>query len=130
MAIVDPFTITWGSRQIGGNTTEYRLDGPHSVELAHDTFRLVFDVVVIATDHGNLQKLSKELEDDFRKRDQDLTIDLDGSKFEYKHGTTLLNGTATLTKTGDDESNPHRPHTGCICRQLAAVPDGAGRGAD
>lgn len=107
MAAVDPFTIKYISRQVGGSTA-YRLHGPYVIDKSHDTFRLVFEVVVVGTSHASLQGLSEALEDDFSKRMADgdsLTISLNGSTWTYAMGTTLLKATASLAKSGNPETD-------------------------
>jgi len=99
--IADPFSITYGSRLVGGSSEDYRLHGPHVIERGYETFRLVFDVVVVAESYDDLQALSDALEDDFRKRDQNVVISLDGATWTYTSGTTVLNTRSTITKSGD-----------------------------
>jgi len=104
MAITNPFSITYGSRQVGGSTG-YLLHGPYVIDKDFQTLRLVFDVVITAASFAALQSSAESLEDDFRKRDQSLTISLDGSDWTYTFGSTLLNSTASISKSGDRDTD-------------------------
>ncbi len=100
MAVVNPFSITYGSREVGGSTG-YLLHGPYVLDKSFDNIRVVFDVVVVGASYSDLQSLADALETDFRKRDQNLVIDLNGSTWTYTNGTTILNTQASLSKSGD-----------------------------
>lgn len=107
MAVTNPFSITYGTRQVGGSTS-YLLHGPYIIDKNHDRIRLVFDVVVAGTSHSNLQSLANDLETDFRKRlthGQTLVIDLNGSAWTYTHGTNIFNLVSSIAKTGNPESD-------------------------
>ena len=111
MAVTNPFSITYGSREVGG-TTNYLLHGPYEFSKSFDSISVSFDVVVVGASYADLQNLSDALEIDFRKRDQDLVIDLDNiddaggaSTWIYTNGTTILNTVATLSKSGDPETD-------------------------
>ena len=102
MAVTNPFSITYGGRVVGGSTS-YLLHGPYVIDRSFDNIRVVFDVVVVGSSHSDLKTLSDALEIDFRKRDQSLVIDLNGSTWTYTFGTTILNTTANLSKSGDPQ---------------------------
>jgi hypothetical protein len=124
MAITNPFSITYGDRQVGG-ATHYQLLGPYVIEKSYDGFRLVFDVIVVATSHASLQSLSDDLETDFRKRltaGDTLVIDLDGSSWTYTVGETLLKVAAAITKSGNPETDRgySRAYTVAIQGELPA----------
>lgn len=99
MAVPNPWSITYGERQVGG-ATDYQLHGPYVLDKSFDRLRVGFDVVVVADDFEDLQQLCDVLETDFRKRDQDLVIDLDGNTWTYTRGEHVLNTSATITKSG------------------------------
>lgn len=109
MAITNPFTITYGTRAIGGSSNTYLLHGPYTLEKTFGGIRVAFDVMVVGTsydtDSNGLQQLSLALEDDFRKRDKNLVINLDGTSWTYTSGTTILNTSASIQKSGDDETD-------------------------
>jgi hypothetical protein len=105
--ITNPFSITYGTFQVGGNT-DYQLVGPYVIEKTHDEFRLVFEVIIAATSYSNLQTLSNNLEAAFRARllgGQTLIINLSGSSWTYTMGSNLLKATAQITKTGKPETD-------------------------
>ena len=105
MAIDNPFTLTYGSFAVGGTSDKYLLHGPYVLDKSFSGLRLVFDVIVVATSYSTLQSFSDALETAYRARDQSLVISLDGSTWTYSSGTTILNSTATLSKTGDRETD-------------------------
>ncbi len=105
MAITNPFSITYGSRLVGGASNTYLLHGPYVLDKGFESLRLVFDIVVVATSYATLKTLSDSLETDFRKRDQNLVINLGGTSWTYTSGTTILNTRASLSKTGDPETD-------------------------
>jgi hypothetical protein len=107
MAITNPFSITYGDRQVGGST-DYQLLGPYVIEKSYDQIRLVFDVVVVGTTYADLQDLADNLESDFRKRltaGDELRIDLDGSAWVYTVGETILKCTSSVAKSGSSETD-------------------------
>lgn len=107
MAITNPFSITYGTREVGG-ATDYQLYGPYVIEKNYDVLRLVFDVVVVGSSYATLKSLSDALEADFRKRltdTQTLIISLDTSAWTYTMGTTLLKAKASITKSGNPDSD-------------------------
>jgi hypothetical protein len=86
MAVTNPFSITYGSRSVGGSNGTYQLHGPYVIEKHYDAFRLVFDVIVVGTSHADLKTQSDNLEIDFRKRlthGQTLVINIGGSTWTY-----------------------------------------------
>ena len=111
MALQNPFKITYGSRSVGGSSSRYLLNGPYVIDKAFDSLRVVFDVIVSATSFADLHSDSDDLENDFRKRDQNLVIELDSlrnpgaSKWTYTSGTSILNVRANLAKSGDIETD-------------------------
>lgn len=90
---------------MGGSSDTYQLHGPYVLDKSFENIRVVFDVAVVGTsydtDANGIQQLSVALEDDLRKRDQNLTINLDGTSWSYVHGTDILNTTASLAKSGN-----------------------------
>lgn len=105
MALTNPFSITYGSRSVGGSSSTYQLHGPYVIDKSYGTFRLVFDVVVVAASFGGLQSASETLEDSFRKRlfdGESLSIDLDGNAWTYTAGTDILKVHASCTKSGNE----------------------------
>jgi hypothetical protein len=122
MAITNPFTITYGSRAIGGSSDTYLLHGPYIIDKSFENIRVVFDVIVVATTFATLQSLSDALETDLRKRDQDLVINLDGSTWTYTSGTDILNVAASLSKSGNKQTDQgySRAYTCSIQGELPA----------
>lgn len=124
MAITNPFSITYGSRQVGGSTA-YQLLGPYVIEKSYTEFRLVFEVIFTASSFSTLKSRAESLEDDFRKRLQDgdtITVSINGENFTYTMGTTLLNAEAAITKKGDPETDRgySRAYTVSITAELPA----------
>jgi hypothetical protein len=105
MAIDNPFSITYGARQVGGTSDTYQLHGPYIIDKSFETIRVGFTVIVVASSYATLQSLSDDLEQDFRQRDKDLVIDLDGATWTYTFGTDILNTVATIVKSGDPETD-------------------------
>lgn len=103
MAVTNAYTITFGGFAVGGDSDTFLIDGPHVIERNYTSFRLVFDVVVVAESFEDLVEQSQALETAFARRDQDLTIDLDDSPWEFVSGDTILNVNASLVKSGDRE---------------------------
>lgn len=103
MAIQNAYTITFGGFAVGGDSDTYLIDGPYVVERNYTTFRLAFDVVVVAESFEDLVAKSQAIEDAFARRDQSLTIDLDGDEWDYVSGDTITNVAASLVKSGDRE---------------------------
>jgi hypothetical protein len=110
MARTNPFSITYGGRQVGGSTV-YQLFGPYVFDKSFTNLRLVFDVLITADTVANLKTYSDNLQTDFSKRltdAQTLVIDLDGNSWTYTMGTTLLNAEASIAKTGNEETDRGR----------------------
>ena len=112
MAVDSPFKISYGTQNFGGTSNTYQIHGPQVIDKSFETLRLVFDVVVVSTSYAALQNAVDILETNMRKRDQTLKIDLNAladpggqSIFTYTFGTDILNTVATLTKSGDSESD-------------------------
>ena len=108
MAVTNPFSITYGSRTIGGSSDSYQLLGPYVVEKSFDTIRIVAEVVVVATSFATVQSLSDALEVDFRKRLVDgdtVVISIDGNDWTYTVGSTMLVARAQIAKTGNPETD-------------------------
>jgi hypothetical protein len=117
MAVNNTFTIVYAANvsspssgeSVGGSSDTYQLHGPYIIDKSYDSFRLVFDVVVVGTsydtDANGVQQLSAALETAFRKRDRNLKIDIDGTAWTYTNGTTFLNSQSTIAKSGDTESD-------------------------
>lgn len=127
MAISNPFSITYGGRQVGGSTS-YQLHGPYVIEKTYDSMRLAFDVIIVAGGYSTLKSLSDALEADFRKRltdGQTLLISLSGSTWTYTMGTTMLNARASVTKTGnpDTDKGYSRAYTCVVEAELPADED-------
>lgn len=127
MGVINPFSITYGERTVGG-ATAYQLDGPYVIEKSYESLRLVFNVIVTATSHASLQSRSETLESDFRKRlthGDRLLIDLDGSTWTYVVGESLLKVTASITKSGDPDTDKaySRAYTVAIVGELPADND-------
>lgn len=103
MAVNNPFSITYGALTVGGTSDSYQLNGPYSLTKDYRSLLVVFEVVVVATSLSNLYSLSDALEVEFAKRDQNLTISIDGSDWLYESGVTALNVVSTVSKTGNRE---------------------------
>lgn len=127
MAIANPLTITYGSTEIGGESA-YQIHGPYVLEKSYDTLRVVCDVVVVGTDFEDAQTKSAALESAFRQRltsGDALTIDIDGNAWTYTVGTTLLRCEASITKSGNPQTDLGyaRAYTVSISGQLPADAD-------
>lgn len=125
MAISNPFSITYGSRTVGGSSGTYQLLGPYTLDKNYDTVRLVTDVVVVASSVSELHSASEDLEADFRKRLTDgdsLTIDLAGNSFDYTVGESILKVRAHLVKSGniDTDRGLSRAYTLAVEGELPA----------
>lgn len=105
MAVTNPFEITYGEVEVGGSSSTYLLDGPYTLENSFERLRVSFRVIVVAVDHEELQSLCAVLEDQFRERDQSLTIDLGGNRFDYDFGTSILNTRAEAVKSGSPDTD-------------------------
>ena len=105
MAVNNPFTITYNGTAIGGSSDTYQLNGPYVIDKGYRTFRLAFDVLVVASSAATLRSLSDTLETKFRERDKDLTIDVGSTVWTWTHGTHYFNSSANITKSGDSETD-------------------------
>jgi hypothetical protein len=128
MAKTNPFRITFGDRQVGGSTV-YQLFGPYVFDKSFTNLRLVFDVLVTADDIATLKTRAANLETDFSKRlthAQTLIISLDGNDWTYTMGSTLLNAEASISKTGNEETDRglSRMYTVTIEAELPADDNG------
>ena len=103
MALTNPITIVYGDRSLGGSSGTYLLHDPYVIERTHESIRVAATVVVSASSLSSLQSACEDLEDDLSKRDEDFSVDLNGSKQEFTFGETVLNTVATVTKSGDPE---------------------------
>ena len=101
MAIDNPFAITYAGLQVGGSSDSYQLNGPYSITKDYRSLVVVFEVVVVATSYATLYTLCDTLETEFSKRDEDLTISIDGTTWVYESGVTALNVVGTVSKTGN-----------------------------
>lgn len=128
MAVANPFSITYGAREIGGSSNSYQLHDPYVISKSFETLQLTCNVVVVGSSYSDLKTKSKDLEDDFRKRDQDLTINLSGSTWVYTFGTSIFNTKASISKSGDPETDQgfSRAYTIVVEGELPA--DDAGTG--
>lgn len=99
------FSITYGSRLVGGSSNSYLLHGPYVLDKSFSTLRVVFDVIVVAGSYSGLQSASDTLETDFSKRDQSIVISLAGSTWTYTFGSSLLNSTASIQKSGNSDTD-------------------------
>lgn len=105
MATNNPFTITYNGTAIGGSSDSYQLLGPYVIDRGHRSMRVIFDVIVVATSASNLRSLCDTLETKFRERDKDLEIDIGATAWTWTAGTHYFNPTATITKTGNSETD-------------------------
>ena len=105
MALTNPISITYGSREVGGSSDTYQIDGPYQIDKSHGTLRLTMTVLVVASTTSGLQSASEALEDDFRKRDQDLVVSMGGDSWTYTFGENILNTRASCAKSGNRETD-------------------------
>jgi hypothetical protein len=128
MAVDDPFTITYNGQAVGGSSDTYLLNGPYVIDKSYRGLRVVFDVVVTAASYAALQSACDTLETKFRERDKNLVIDLSGNNWTYTAGTDYFNPVATLTKSGDPETDRgfSRAYTLVIEAELPSDDDGTG----
>lgn len=128
MAVTNPFSITYGSRSVGGSNGTFQLHGPYVIEKHYDSFRLVFDVIVVGTSHADLKTQSDNLETDFRKRlthGQTLVVNISGNNWTYTVGTNLLKVKSSIAKTGNQDTDKgfSRAYTVSIEAELPADQD-------
>lgn len=103
MAIANPLTITYGGREVGGESA-YQIHGPHAIDKRYSSLRISFDIVVVATSFETLESLSTAIETDFRKRlttGETLVLDIDGTEITYTVGTTILRVTSSIVKAAN-----------------------------
>jgi len=124
MAIPNKFEISYGDITVGG-TTDYQLHGPYVLDKSFDQLRLVFDVIVTAESYADLKTVSEQLEDAFRARltnGEELVISLDGSKWTYTAGESLLRPRSSIVKSGNPDTDRalSRAYTVTISGELPA----------
>ena len=108
MAVNNPFEITYGTTTVGGGSSTYQLVGPYVIDKSYDAIRLVFDVIVVADSFSGLQSAAESIEDTFRERLTDgdtLKISLSGNAWTYTVGRTILKVRASITKSGNPETD-------------------------
>jgi len=105
MSVAGKTTITYGSRALGGSSSTYQLLGPFVDSKDYNTFRCTFEVMVVSSSYSGLQSAMQTLEDDMRKRDEDIVISINGSTFTYTHGTHIWNTFGSATKSGSSETD-------------------------
>lgn len=103
MELTNPLTIQYGDRSLGGASDVYLLHDPYVVEKSHESIRVSATVVVKGSSWSSLQSACDDLETDLSKRDQDFSIDFNGTEQSYEFGDTVLNTMATISKSGDPE---------------------------
>tara|TARA_R110000764_G_scaffold57929_1_gene126048 strand:- start:3035 stop:4453 length:1419 start_codon:yes stop_codon:yes gene_type:complete len=128
MAVNNPFTITYAGTSIGGSSDTYQLNGPYVIDLSYRTLRVIFDVMVVATDAETLRDLSAVLEIAFRKRDQSLVIDTGDDVWTWISGTHYYNPVSSIAKSGDSETDRgfSRAYTIAIEAELPSDSSGDG----
>ena len=128
MAVNNPFEITYNGVSVGGSSDSYQLDGPYIIDKSYRVFRLVFNVLVVATSSTSLRSLSDTLETKFRERDKDLTIDTGSTVWTWTSGTDYFNVVSSIAKSGDSETDRgfSRAYTVVIEAELPS--DAAGDG--
>jgi len=124
MAIPNKFEISYGDITVGG-TTDYQLHGPYVLDKSFDQLRLVFDVIVTAESYADLKTVSEQLEDAFRARltnGEELVISLDGFKWTYTAGESLLRPRSSIVKSGNPDTDRalSRAYTVTISGELPA----------
>ena len=129
MSTANPFSITFGGQEVGGSSSTYQLLGPYVIDKSFDSLRLVFDVVVVGSSIASLQSLSETLEDAFRVRlanGDSLVITMGGNSWTYTVGQTLLKARASISKSGNPETDRafSRAYTCVVEGELPA--DGTG----
>lgn len=130
MAVLNPISITYGSRTVGGSSGLYQLNGPYVFDHSYRTLRLVFDVIVVSSTTDGLASAAKDLEDDFRLRDRNLSINMGITTWTFTAGSTYFNPRASISKTGDRETDRgvSRAYTCVIEAELPS--DDVGTGLD
>ena len=122
MSVTNPITITYAGLTAGGASGTYQLLGPYVIERTYRSLRCVFDVIVVASSMATLQSSSNTLETEMRKRDEDLTIDLDGSSWDFVADTDYYNPVGSCSKSGDSETDRgfSRSYTCVVEAELAS----------
>lgn len=105
MAVTNPFIITYNGTAIGGSSDSYQLLGAYVIDQSYRMLRLVFDVIVVATSASSLRSLSDTLEEKYRERDKNLEINIGATVWTWTSGTHFFNSFATISKTGDPETD-------------------------
>lgn len=131
MPVPNPFSITYGTFEVGGETP-YQLLGPYIIDKNYSQIRLVFDVIFAADSYVQLKLYSDNVESAFEKRlefGEELTIDIDGDQWVYKEGETILRAIASVVKSGNADTDRaySRAYTVTISGELpadAAIDDG------
>jgi len=126
MAINNPFKITYNDTAIGGDSDDYQLLGPYVIDKSYRVLRVVFDVMVVATNASTLRSLSDTLETKFRERDKNLEIDTGATVWTWTAGNHYYNPVSSIAKSGDSETDRgfSRAYTIAIEAELAS--DGTG----
>jgi len=125
MAVDNTFEISYGGTAVGGASDTYQLDGPYIIEKGWRTFRLTFEVVVVASDAATLRSLSETLERDFRKRDKTLVIDTGSTVWTYTNNDDYFNPLATIVKSGDPEKDRGLSRSYLVTIEAELPSDGA-----
>lgn len=103
MAVRNPMSITYGGLTVGGTSDVYLIDGAYQIDKAFESVRIAFDVVVVGTSYADLVSKAGALEAAYDNRDSSLAISIDGAGWTYSSGTSILNPTSSITKSGDRE---------------------------
>ena len=130
MGLANPFSITYGGTSVGGSTA-FQLVNAYTLDKGFETLRLVFDVRVDAASIGELQSLSETLEDAFSKRltsGESLTIALGSASWTYTQGSTLLNATASVSKSGNPDTDYGVSRLYSVTVEAELPADGSGDG--
>lgn len=122
MAINNPFKITYNDTAIGGTSDDYQLLGPYVIDKSYRVLRVIFDVMVVATDASTLRSLSDTLETKFRERDKNLEIDTGATVWTWTAGNHYYNVVSSIAKSGDSETDRgfSRAYTIAIEAELAS----------
>lgn len=107
MGLTNPFSITYAGTTVGG-ASSFQLVNAYTLDKTFEALRLVFDVRVDAGSIEQLQSRSEALEDAFRARLADgetLVISLGSASWTYRQGTSILNATASIAKSGNPDTD-------------------------
>lgn len=123
MALTNPYSITYGDQTVGGGSSTLLLHGPYVFDRSFTNLRLVFDVIVTTSSFSSLKSLSEQLETAFSKRDVDFSITVSGSTWTFTRGQHVLNTTASISKSGNVETDRgySRAYTISIDAELPAT---------